>query len=371
MKIGILTWHKAVNHGAVLQAYASQQTLKNLGCEAVILDHTRYIKRIQTPVLLKIKNIISKLSVKKLIDREIIKAFNREKEVRFLLFQKRYLNLGYNYNSDQNLDAVLIGSDMVFEFFQGYNPYMYGKDICAPYIFSYAASFGRTTEETMSRYKYKDEISSLLNKLDGIGYRDENTKKLISEFAKREDLVFNIDPVLLYGFEKEIKDSEEGKWKNHRPYLVIYSYDSHMNNPQEVRNIKEFAKDNNLDIVSAGYYHSWCDENICLDPKEFIEVIFHATYVITDTFHGSIFSLIMKKNFASVVRKNGFKLKYLLENSGMEERIVMNNDFNSVLLKQPNYGKFDEWLKLERSNSMKYLLDQIENAKLIKLNSIY
>lgn len=363
MRIGILTWHKAVNHGAVLQAYASQQVLRSIGCEAKILEHERYVKKKQVSLGKKVINVLKKITIKKLIGREIIKSFNKEKSIRFDLFRKKYLDLGEKYTKEQGLDAVLIGSDMVFEFYQGYNSYMYGKGVRAPYKFSYAASFGKTTDDSLKKHNKFNEICTLIRELNGIGYRDENTRKLIEKYAGRVDLTFNIDPVLLYGFKQESIQWDEGKWINHKPYIVVYSYDSNMNSKKDINMIRNFAKKNDLVIVSLGYYHNWCDECICSDPKEFIEILYHAQYVVTDTFHGTIFSLIMEKEFASIIRGNGFKLKYLLDSSGMSSRIVNNNDLGEVLGAKVDYNEFNKWLEFERANSLEYIKKQIENAK--------
>ena len=110
----------------------------------------------------------------------------------------------------------------------------------------------------------------------------------------------------MYGFEKEKKAWDTNKWLSQKAYVLIYAYHGFMNSKQEVNAIKSFAKKNGLRIISCGYYHSWCDENVNADPKEFLEMFIHASYIITDTFHGTVFSIINKKRFVSIIRDNSF-----------------------------------------------------------------
>ena len=90
-------------------------------------------------------------------------------------------------------------------------------------------------------------------------------------------------------------------------------------------------------------------------------MIKHSTFIITDTFHGTVFSLIMHKNFASIIRKNGFKLRYLLECSGMKNRIV-NKDIDLILNDTPKYENFDNWIMKEREKSLKFIKDNLESC---------
>ena len=146
-----------------------------------------------------------------------------------------------------------------------------------------------------------------------------------------------------------------------KKYILIYAYDSTMNDKETVKQIKKYAQAKGLKIISCGYYHKWCDEIVCASPKEFVEMIKHAKFVITDTFHGTVFSLLMHKNFASIIRKNGFKLRYLLECSGMKDRIV-SDDIELVLNNIPEYEKFDNWIMKEREKSLRFIKENLESC---------
>lgn len=289
-----------------------------------------------------------------------VKKNLKEKTKRFNDFVINELPIGKKYFEESNLDAAYIGSDMVFDISQGDNPYMYGIDVPSDYIFSYAASFGYTTYEKLRKSIYYDEIVAALSKFKAIGYRDINTKKICEKAQVKVPMCENIDPVLLYGFEKEIDEWDSKIWKDEK-YILIYAYDSTMNDKTTINKIKQISKNEKLKIVSCGYYHKWCDVCVPASPKEFLEMFKYATYVITDTFHGTVFSLILHKNFASIIRNNGFKVRYLLESVKLDERIV-DNEISDILSRAPEYYKFDEWIEVERKKSLEFVENNLKSA---------
>lgn len=362
MKVGILTWYKAINHGAVLQAYASCKVLESLGCNPVVLDFDWEIDdEKKENKWNKIKRRISSVTPSKLLWYRNVKKNLKVKTKVFDEFIENYLPVGNKYNDEKNLDAVYIGSDMVFDTTEGFNPYMYGVGVPSNYIFSYAASFGYTTLESIKNNEHMVEISSALTKLKSIGYRDENTFSLCNELAPNVNKQENIDPVLMYGFEDEMTKWDTGKWKNEK-YILVYAYDSTMNDKETINQIKKISRKENLKIISCGYYHKWCDASIPASPKEFLEMFMHAKYIITDTFHGTVFSLICHKNFVSIIRKNGFKVKYLLDAAHLSHRIAENN-IESIIEETLDFKYFDEWVEKERAKSKDYVAKNIEAAR--------
>ena len=281
-----------------------------------------------------------------LVDKILNKSLN------FHSFTKEYLNIGSLYNDESDLKAVYVGSDMVFDIWEGYNPYMYGKGICSPYIFSYAASFGYTTTKLIQESGHGDEIVSYLSTFKEIGYRDQNTCGICKELGLTVPMTETIDPVLCYGFEKEVNEWDTGNWRN-KKYILIYAYDSTMNDKETVDVIRRYAKEAGLLVVSCGYYHDWCDICVPASPTEFLEMFKHAKYIVTDTFHGTVFSLILHKQFASIIRNNGFKIEYLLKSSSMESRIARTPvDTMTVATSSVSYDLFDYWLQNERKASL-------------------
>lgn len=360
MKIGILTWYKAINHGAVLQAYASCEIIRSLGYDPKVLNYSWNLYE-------------DKRKLKKIFRR--VKTFSLQKAVWFYHHKKLYkkkckifeefimdnLPTGKLFCEEKNLDAVYIGSDMVFDITQGYNPYMYGLGVPSNYIFSYAASFGYTTINKIKADSHCNQIVECLSKMKAIGYRDENTKKICEELDISVEKKENIDPVLCYGFEKETALWDSKKWKG-KNYVLVYAYSSLISEKETVSQIKRFAKEKELSIISCGYYHSWCEKNIAASPQEFLEMFKYANYVITDTFHGTVFSLILHKKFVTIIGKNGFKVKYLLDSVQMSSRIAQ-REISKVLMQDIDYKYYDNWIEIERKKSKDFIKLNIEKAQ--------
>ena len=95
--------------------------------------------------------------------------------------------------------------------------------------------------------------------------------------------------MILYGYQKE---QDYFVPKNAGKYIVIYSYDKNLNYKEDIKAIKTFAKKNGLKIYSCGYHHKWCDKNINCDPYKLLGYFKNSAFIITNTFHGAVISLI-------------------------------------------------------------------------------
>lgn len=364
MKIGILTWYKAINHGAVLQTLASCKMLELLGCEPIVLDYSWNLDEANKKDYFA---IVKNLSLAKIMWKIRVIMFYRQKSAVFETFRQNYLPIGPDCYGEKGLDALYIGSDMVFDLHEGYNPCMYGINVPTNYIFSYAASFGYTDLEMFKKHPRMKEVKSAISKMNSIGYRDANTKEICEFCTRSVPMVENIDPVLAYGFDSEFETWDSHKWEQ-RNYLMIYAYESTMNNRDEVDEIKRIANSEGLEVVSCGYYHKWCDNCVNADPKEFVEMIKYAKYIVTDTFHGTVFSLLMHKRMSVIVRTNGFKIKYLLDSCRLSRIIAKSSsEIDSILHAEVDYSFFDSWRKLESKRSMQYIENNIQKAKRKKL----
>lgn len=353
MKIGILTWHKALNHGAVLQAYATQNFLKQNGIDSLILDYERNVKNMRGPVA-SLRDKIRKAFSGYLKDRQQILWMDKEKKQLFAEFIDTHLATGGLWGREE-LDLLIIGSDMVFNLKQGYSPYMFGIGVNAKRVMSYAACAGGTDARFADKLGLHDVLGNKLAEFSAIGVRDQETELFVNQLCPDAVVTQNIDPVLLYGFRKETECWNSGKWEKHAPYMLIYAYHGSMDSQGEVKKIKEYARKNGLKLVSCGYYHAWCDENVNAGPKEFVEMMSQAEYVVTDTFHGTVFAIINQKPFASIIRGNGFKLRYLLESCSLENRIMDKESISSTLSESVDYTVCNEWLKEQRKISGEFL----------------
>ena len=370
VKVGILTWHKTLNHGAVLQAYASQKVLEGLGYEPVLLDYERASGNMDNTPYGRIKRWTSKLSPNKLKTVFATKTFTAEKAKKFEAFRQGYLVLGDRYDREPSLDVAMIGSDMVFDFYEGYNPFMYGKGVDASYIFTYAACFGYATRALIDSFEYKGEIASLLKQLNFIGYRDENTHDLVRYLAPQIPTEKNIDPVLLYAFSREREIWSSYGWAKAEPYVLVYAYTYNLDSPEEITYIREIAQKLGCRVVAVGYCHLWCDEVVNADPREFVELFENARLVVTDTFHGTVFSLAFDKEVRVIVRRNAFKVLDLLDELDITNQVVVDLDRFSKSNNASDVRGYDHAAVQERISDLRkaskaYLRERIKEVDCI------
>lgn len=147
--------------------------------------------------------------------------------------------------------------------------------------------------------------------------------------------------------------------------MIVYAYGNRIRDRKEIEAIKDYAKKRNLQTIAVGAPQFWCDKFLIVSPLEVLDYFYHADCVVTDTFHGSIFSIINKCNFVTILRKsNENKLGGLLKQLKLEDRIVDDVDnLPEMLEKNIDYSKVDEILDKERIRARKYLVEQIESIK--------
>ncbi|MFM1524181.1 MULTISPECIES: polysaccharide pyruvyl transferase family protein [Helcococcus] len=349
-KVGILSMHRVVNYGSFWQAYSLKKIIEELNYESDFIDlkngkqvtEEKYVRKFS---LSKIKRIPYYIFSKKRI-----KLFNEA--------HSEFLNLKVP-NYDENYKAIIIGSDEMFNCAQaapwGFSKQMFG-DMNNDRVFSYAASYGRTTLEFIKSKKIDKEMADSLLKMKSISVRDKNSFDIVKNLTEIESEI-NLDPVLVYkGLENEYKEINENK-----KYILIYGYDFRIKDEEYVNDIKKYAKKNNLQIISVGTYQSWC-KNVLVDPQELLGYFKNAEYVVTDTFHGTIFSIRFNRKFSTIVRKsNKQKLRDLLTRLGLEKRIV-NDELNleKEIKNEIDYKKVREILEEEEKNTKEYILKNIE-----------
>ena len=255
--------------------------------------------------------------------------------------------------------VVVIGSDEVFNCTQktwfGFSSQLFGKGLNASRIITYAASFGATTIDKLQLVGKKEIVSSLLHDLDAISVRDENSMKVIEELTGRTPWL-HVDPVLMFDYNQFIPDKF-----NRNEYIIVYTYPGRITDKKEISSIRNFAKSKELKLISIGHYFSWCDEVVIPTPFEVLAYFKGASYIITDTFHGSVFSIKFNKEFCTIVRDmNSNKLVSLLKQFGLENRIVTDMNKMQKILETPiDYAGVNKIIMEETKRSITYLTQNI------------
>ncbi len=360
MKIGILTYYNVHNHGALLQANALKLVLQQLGHEVVFLSFQRNYDNIPIDQAKKYKLGLSSIPffIRYAHQKGISNIlYNLAKRITLDKFRKDHIPLGGGY-SDFDGDIVVIGSDEVFSQEVGVNPFLYGHELAVKKIISYAGSFGPTTIEDIEQLGTADLVRSGLCKMFSVGVRDENSRTIVDTLGIPNASIV-IDPVLLYGYAAEIQKSIPKQ----RKYLLLYTYDRNTNLPCEVEEIRRFARNHGLKILSVGYHHRWCDKSINVSPEQLLAYVKNAEFVITDTFHGAVLSILCNTQFSAKVRNNSNKLQFLLQEYGLQGRLVQ--DFSmleSVANKPIDYCSVNQILVQRRAESRRFLIDSINKC---------
>jgi Polysaccharide pyruvyl transferase len=324
MKVGIITYHHTTNYGATLQAYALQKAVKSRGHDCELIDY-RPIAAVEF-----YRKDIYPIRASKHWLSCVAKSW---KMTRFLQSQtqlsKDKASTRDNIKAKfQNYDAVITGSDEVWKIksWRGYDPSYFLDFIDKPSTLkiSYAPSFGNLNALGAER----EEICRLIHDFDSLSVRDANSLRLLEDECNQQATRV-LDPTFLIDYEDILI-----KPRLKKDYLLIY-YETTLNQGQETF-IKEVARIKNLTIVSIGFYNQVADINLLgVSPQEWLGYFENASYVITNFFHGTIFSILFRKPFT--VFSNKYKVRKvvdLLNHLSLSDRIILAED-DSELVPDP------------------------------------
>lgn len=354
MKIGILSMQEVKNYGSFLQAFSLKKNIEALGHEVEFIN---IIPGAQLGGLKQRRFYKIRLLVERLLGWDIMKRWRTIYKFQSR-FSKEFLPcLGVKRGiACSHYDIVVIGSDEVFNCAQktwfGFSPQLYGEGLNADKVISYAASFGATTIEKLQSMGLKDEVARMLaNNFSQISVRDKNSRYLVEALTGKEPLM-NVDPVLIYDYTPFIP-----KEKRKSDYIIVYTYPGRISDQNEIAVIRAFAKKKGLRLLSIGHYFPWCDDVVVPTPFEVLAYFRDAAYIVTDTFHGSVFSIKYNKRFCTIVREmNNQKLTYLLEQFGLKGRIVSDlQNFEHILEAVIDYTPVNEQIAMETLCGKEYL----------------
>jgi len=302
----------------------------------------------------------------------------------YLLYRhlwRKYLRITENHHWDDRFDTVIIGSDEVFNCLQdarwGFSKNLLGEGINSSSIISYAASCGYTTVEKVEAMGLSGEVGSALKNISVFSARDENTAAFVAKLTGKK-AEMHLDPVFLFDYAPYLAGVK--KPATNRPFMLVYVYHQRINDRAAVDAIVQFARDNGLRIISAFGAQTWC-ENRFLSPFEILEHFRRAAFVISDTFHGAVFSIKYNKRFVQfvhsdeIVYRNGWmmnnqnsqKIQGLLDVFSLRDRIVTDTTRLGEQLKTPiDYKPINERIRIETAKSLAYLDANIAQEKRVE-----
>lgn len=367
-RIGILTFHRAVNYGAVLQAYALQKELEELGYSPKIIDYRcRAIERQYKPFCIGIKGGILQ-TVKNVINLLFFWRERWEKRKSFQQFLQSNMDLTPSYSNSYELtdlndkfDLIIAGSDQVWSPICAQMDPVYFLDFVkdSQKKYSYAASFGGSKIPTDREGQYRHFLSSF----KGLSVREQCSVQIIHDLLHREAF-FDLDPTLLLCCDEWMKlviplCARQG-------YVLIYT----IQKPDQLIQVaREISKSSGLKIIylnNAGVKQRVTNRDIQFDgkasPQEYISLFQNAQYVLTNSFHGTAFSIIFQKQFLTeLITLNGTRdnrVQSLLSLLGLQRRIIGENACSQIE-QSVDWGAVNEKLENARQESIRHLKQMI------------
>lgn len=339
MKIGILTFHEADSYGAVLQAYALQQTLAKNGADSEFVQ-------IKLP---KAQSASPAASGAAAIFARRMQAESKKREALFVAFRQAHMHISRDYQPtdpiDDDYDCFIAGSDQIWNFRIPGADARYFLPFAKPEKrYSYAASFGADALPE----KAKDWAAEQLSHFQGISVREGSGCQIVTELTGREAQVC-LDPTLL---------PERADWEAlvqremSEPYVLLFllKYDEALAQKAKAEAERRGVA---LRIVTAAFMpqmgmSAWNTTGV----TDWLSAIANAQCVFTNSFHSMVFSMIFGRSFH--VRRLGGELSS--RNGRLEEMLEslqLSEAFESVV--SPNYDEVWKRLEPRRSASLEYI----------------
>lgn len=356
MKIGISTIIDNNNYGNRLQNYASQQVLISMGHAPITINPINE-KKYKYFIKKNIKKSIIRLS--KCLNFNNIKINQLNRTERFEKFTNKYapneeIFIKNNKNLEklcENFDYFITGSDQVWNY--NFRPILaidFLQFVPQQKRISYAASFGVSEIPK----EYQEKYIEYLNDMNCLSVREHAGQKIIKDLTGREAEVL-IDPTMMLNKNEWLELASKPKCTPKKKYLLTYVLGTQTEEFKIF--VNQLAKEKGLEILNL--LNPYDKDIHCVDPGEFIYLINHAEVMITDSFHGAVFSILMETPFVVFERQDSnismnSRIDTLVTTFKMESRLssniksiedVYNFDFTHI----------DEILEVERNKGIDYL----------------
>ena len=392
-RAAIITFHFARNCGAMLQCYALQTVLEKNGCEASVIDyqpwyHTNRYAPFKNPFTFAAKR-----------RREAPAGTNRNAEmakgfVRAVLswgkykdkkpqdraagyFMRKYMHLTGRYRNIEQLrknppeaDLYIAGSDQIWNIrlTEGFDEayfLRFGKDGVRRVTYAVGANFDytRPAGEQLDIGRKLEEMTA---SMDAISLREEKYSEYVRKAAKGKEIHISLDPTLLLDMAEYEKTEEKPQQVPERFILTYIMPNASAN--KIIQAAEKLSAETGLPVIDVNAYplginKKIADHRVCT-ASEFLWYVHHADCVLTNSFHGTVFSVIYRKRFAVVPHtETGVRVTELLEKFGLSDCVADSADSAAAAARKDTANeKTLELLAEYRKASLGYLSEQIRAA---------
>lgn len=360
-KVAFITIHSVSNFGSILQAIATTKVIESLGKEAILINYIPNRLTFKHYFMTMIQGIIPFVKGLAFLPNNIINRYI------YSSYLAKYSKLSSPiYDKDKfiekcpHADYYITGSDQVWnsKHNAGFNNrYFFAQLPDDSKLISFAASFGVSTldkEDTKS-------VKLLLSRYKSISVRENSAVKIIEGMGLK--CVQLLDPTFMLNRNEWAQYMNKRKIK--KDYLLIYT----PYNTADKKSIYEAARiiAKKLNLVVVTFSWDWRKESLAditityASPGDFLSLMYYANYIITNSFHGTAFSINLNKQF-SVFMPSAFSTRIcsIIDLCGLDERIVSNGFEVEKIYKQIDYGPINSILERERAKSIGYLKNAFE-----------
>lgn len=365
-KIAIMTWHSYDNYGSVLQVYALRKKIRDFGYKKVdVINYLPHTRKVKLKKRITFKNLKRKLFSKK----QNIQKLTEQRASKYTCFREKFLAYTEKCNDETDLfllndqyDKFICGSDQIWA------PTVFDKNYFLDFVsndskkIAYAPSIGLSSIDN----KYvRENMGKFINKFECLSIREEQGQKIIKNIADKNAKVV-LDPTLLL---------EKGEWNqafnlnaDKGEYILYYCLGNNKNNYKIAKKIaKQLKKE--LKVVPTDILDYKKEKIENCGPEEFLKLIYNAYMVITDSFHGTIFSINFNIPFITFKRFKDNKLSQnsriynILKKVNLENRIYDNNI--KYFLENPSidFSHSNQVITIERNKSIDFLQKSIQKEK--------
>ena len=346
MKIGVVTIYNSQNCGSFLQTYALTNYLKSIGHDARVVRNNMYYKN---KFLYR-----TFLSVKYFAKFE----FNKAKSIfnTYRGFEKARKSLEY-FSKTENIDLYIFGSDTIWNIAERYfneeSKHYFGYNFKGRKI-TYAPSVGPTDINNILKSK---ELCQCIKEFNAISVRDDKTFELIKTVTGK-GAEFVVDPTML--MPKEFYESMAKECPDEK-YILFYCFEPI--EKEMLSEIKKYASKNGLKLICFGDKIKGCDKSLIFNPYLMMTYYKNASFVVTDTFHGNVFSLIFNKTFLNIERGKE-KVTNLLSKFLLLSRTAQNiHDVEEILKRSIDFETVNNALNEFSQSSKDFLKAEIEKIE--------
>lgn len=380
LKIGVLTQPLQDNYGGLLQAYALKETLTSLGHDVVIINR-------QYPVSSKIRTIASVLK-SKILGRPVSPQILLTKEQKDIIsrqtrsFREKYIpdlsdlitdNDGMRELNNLKFNAYVVGSDQCWR--PRYSPYIrnyfldFAKDQKNIKRISYAASFG------VSEWEFTEDdtrsCKELLQKFNAISVREDSAVEMIKKFLGRNDAIHVVDPTMTLSVEHYRHIAKQEETTESRGTMKVYMLDR---SEEKLHLVNQIGKATSLQMFevlpkkrlgSEAVNNANVNDFAYPNPAQWLRGYQDARFVITDSFHGTVFSILFNIPFLAIGNKNRGLARFqsLLNMFNLSDRLITdlsNFDSDTFIQKEIDWSKVNGVLDQERKKATDFLRTNLQ-----------